>query len=75
MLLIATQTIESKVEVGQLFECKDLFESVEWDKMEKRDKLSFGRFFAKTVRDGRLSQIKRIERKQNNHAQYIKTEV
>lgn len=75
MLMIAKRKIETKVKTGQTFECKDLFESIEWNKLEKRDKLYFGKFFAKAVRDGKLKQIERIERKQNNHAQYIKMEV
>ena len=60
------------IQVGSEFELKGLFDEIEWNKLEKGEKISFGRDFANEVREGNIANIIMIERKQNNHRKYKK---
>ena len=44
MLLKAKQTIETKVEIGKVFKARDLFESIEWEKLKKGKESLSGSF-------------------------------
>lgn len=70
----AKSYIEKEVKPGTIFESKSLFEGVEWDALEKGDRINFGRYFANAVRDGTIKNVVRLERAHNNHARYIKME-
>ncbi len=69
----AESSIANKVKVGQKFEVRKLFEDVEWEKLSKGDRIQFGRDFSNAVKEGRFPNVERIQKAENNHAQYIKT--
>lgn len=71
----ANKRIEEDVCIGQCFVVRDLFESVDWEKLDKGDRIAFGKFFSNAVKTGIVPHVQRIEKKANNHAQYIKIDV
>ena len=70
-LTIAKNKIET-LDVGKKFEVKDLFETVEWTKLTKGERIGFGRFFANEVKEGKIEEIEALERGKNNHSRYKK---
>jgi len=68
----AIKIIEIKVVRNQKFELKGLFEECKWGNLTKGDRISFGKYFANEVREGRIKGIISIERLKNNHSQYQK---
>ena len=74
LLDYAKNFIENEMKPGTIFESKSLFEGVEWESLEKGDRIGFGRYFSNAVKNGRIKNIVRIERAKNNHARYIKLE-
>lgn len=74
MLNHAKDYIEKEVEPGTVFESKSLFGGVEWEALEKGDRIGFGRYFANAVRNGVVQNVVRLERAKNNHARYMKVE-
>lgn len=70
----AKEIINQKVKIGQRFELRSLFETVEWETLRKGERIQFGKDFANAVSEGRFPNIERVERGANNHAQYIKVE-
>lgn len=61
-----------KLETGTPFALKDLFEGVEWRKLEKGDRLGFGKYFKNAVLSGTVSHVEYIGKLQNNSASYRK---
>lgn len=57
---------------GTEFFLKDLFDGVEWQKMPKGDRLSFGKDFKKEVLGGLVPNTSYIGKADNNSAKYIK---
>lgn len=70
----AKNHIEKKVRVGTIFEAKSLFDGIEWEALKKGEKIGFGKYFANAVHDGAIKNVIRLERAENNHARYMKTE-
>ena len=68
----ASRSIERKVKIGKPFELRDLFEAVEWEELSKGDRIRFGKDFANAVKEELFPNVVRIQKAQNNHAQYIK---
>lgn len=68
----ATIAIETKLVKNQKFRLKGLFEECEWEKLTKGERISFGKYFANEVREGRIKGVISIERLKNNHSQYQK---
>ena len=68
----AISRIATNVDVNQQFELKDLFEGCEWSHLAKGERISFGRYFANEVREGRVHGLRALERGKNNHSRYIK---
>ena len=64
-----------KLPNGSLFELKELFAEVNWKKLSKGERITFGRFFANEVREGRLTKIVPLKRGKNNHSRYEKSGV
>lgn len=71
----ATDSIENSVQPGQKFELKSLFQPCEWEQLSKGERISFGKYFANEVREGKIENIRAIERAKNNHCNYIKDNV
>lgn len=65
-------TIDKKVSSKQKFQLKGLFEECEWEQLKKGERISFGRYFANEVREGKVKGVISIERLKNNHSQYQK---
>jgi hypothetical protein len=68
----AEKCITEKVADGKKFEIRSLFEAVEWEKLRKGDRIQFGKDFANAVKEGRFPNLKRVQKAENNHAQYVK---
>lgn len=68
----AMKSIENKVQPGQKFEVRHLFKDVEWGGLSKGERIYFGRLFSNTVKEGLIPGVTRIQKAENNHAQYIK---
>lgn len=68
----AKQYINENLQVDDIFTVSSLFNGNQWQKLTKGERISFGRYFSSLVKDGNLKNIKKIERKSNNHSQYIK---
>ena len=68
----AEKSITDKVKVGQKFEVRKLYEAVKWEELSKGDRIRFGKDFANAVSEGRFPNVKRIQKAENNHTQYIK---
>lgn len=68
----ASSSIERKVKIGKPFELRMLFEAVEWEELSKGDRIRFGKDFANAVEEGYFPNVVRIQKAQNNHAQYIR---
>lgn len=65
-------TIESNIRPGVKFEVRHLFPLHEWEDLSRGERISFGRYFADAVREGRLGLVSRCENGKNRHNQYIK---
>lgn len=68
----ARESIQTELSHDRVFELKSLFKECEWETLEKGERISFGKYFANEVREGRIDGVKRVERGKNNHTQYIK---
>lgn len=64
--------LDSKVGIGQKFECKSLFPGHEWDQLSSGERKSFGRYFSNEVREGRVKGVARSDQAKNRHNVYIK---
>lgn len=71
----ARDSIESRVQVGQAFELKSLFQLCEWEQLTKGERISLGKFFANEVREGNLENVRAVEHGKDNHRKYIKNSV
>ncbi len=71
-LTTANAKIANDVQIGSKFEIKALFPEYEWGQLTKGDRISFGKFFANEVREGKIPYIRAVEKNKNNHSQYIK---
>ena len=69
----AIDSIDTKVKAHQKFELKSLFEGCKWALLSKGDRISFGKFFANEVREGKIKNVVAVERGRDNHSKYIKT--
>lgn len=68
----AKQNALIKVKNGEVFELKDLFDGVEWERLSKGDRIRFGKFFANAISERKIPEIKRVQKGANNHTRYIK---
>ncbi len=50
-----------KLPQGKVFEVKELFNGIEWNELNAKEKQSFGRFFSSAYNDGKLNNIERVE--------------
>ncbi len=64
--------IQTTLPTNRAFELKSLFMECEWEALKKGERISFGKYFANEVREGRVDGIKPVERGKNNHSRYIK---
>ncbi len=63
-----------KIEPNAPFILKNLFEGYEWEALTAGERRLFGIHFSNEVKDGRIKNIEKIEKRQNNSAQYVKKE-
>ena len=68
----ARESIQTTLLTNRAFELKSLFMECEWEALKKGERISFGKYFANEVREGRVDGIKLVERGKNNHSRYIK---
>lgn len=61
----------SKMEIGNKFVVKDLFEGVEWNNLNRGDRLFFGKHFKNQVSEDKISRVRYIGKLANNSSQYI----
>jgi hypothetical protein len=61
-----------KLNKGQEFELKSLFEGFEWESLKKGERIVFGKYFANEVRESRVNNVISIEKARNNHSKYLK---
>ena len=61
-----------KLLTGTIFILKDLFQGVEWNRLEKGQKLHFGRVFKNAVIHGEIPKVCFLKKAENNSAQYKK---
>ena len=71
-LLERANTHISAIPDGQVFLAKDLFPGIEWNQLQKGEKLSFGKQFKNAVLDGKFPSVVYIGKAENNSAQYQK---
>lgn len=57
---------------GYTFVLKDLFKGVEWDELQKGQKIYLGKKFKNAVTEGRFEGIRYIGKAENNSAKYQK---
>ena len=57
---------------NEFFFVKDLFHGTEWNKLERGEKLGFGRYFKYAVGNGFVQNVEYIGKADNNSAQYRK---
>ncbi len=57
---------------GTVFEVKELYKDIYWKRLSKGERISFGRYFANEVREGRIPDINALERGKDNHSRYVK---
>lgn len=68
----AKETISTQIRPGSKFEVKQLFPGHEWDALSKGERISFGRYFANSVGDGKIENVVRCENGKTRHNRYIK---
>ncbi len=61
-----------KMEIGQKFILKDLFDDDEWSSISKGKRVALGRFFAENVRSGQIEGIEFCEPKKGACNKYKK---
>lgn len=71
-MALAKETITTSIQPGIKFEVKQLFPGHKWDALSKGDRISFGRYFANCVSDGRIKNVARCENGRTRHNRYIK---
>ena len=71
-LLERANTHISAIPNGQVFLAKDLFSGIEWNQLQKGEKLSSGKQFKNAVLDGKFPSVVYIGKAENNSAQYQK---
>ena len=52
-----------KLPHGKVFEIKELFNGIEWNELNAKEKQGFGRFFSSAYNDEKINNIERV----NNH--------
>ena len=72
MMQIALENLNNSVDYNTPFESKNLFNGAEWEALTKKDRISFGRYFANEVSERSVPEVVRLERGKNNHARYMK---
>ena len=70
----AEKSIANKVKIGQKFELRGLFEQVRWEELTKGERIAFGKYFANAVAESLFPNVERIQKANNNHTLYKKTE-
>lgn len=60
----------AKLETGQIFYVKDLFEGYFWNNLPKNDRLGFGKHFKNQVDSKRITCVSYAGKAKNNSAQY-----
>ena len=68
------RNVIEQLPAGKKFELRNLFQELEWEDLPKGDRISFGKYFKNEVLEKRIANVEFINRKKNNHAQYIKLE-
>ena len=68
----ALKTLRDEVRVGQVFEAKHLFKEHRWNQLSRGEKIQFGTHFSNEFKEGRVPNVRRIERGRNNHTRYEK---
>lgn len=68
----AKQYINTNIQYNEKFIIKNLFNGNQWETLSKGERISFGRYFSELVKTEKINGVKKIERKANNHSQYIK---
>jgi len=63
----------STLQIGSVFEVKDLFDSIEWNKQESKDKRFFGKYFSCKYNDGVIKGIERVDYDKKISNRYRKT--
>lgn len=63
-----------KLEIGEGFEVKALFNGIDWENLTRGEKILFGRYFSNEVNDGNVKGVRKIGKAKNNHTIYIKYE-
>ena len=63
----------STLQIGSVFEVKDLFDSIEWNKQEPKDKRFFGKYFSCKYNDGVIKGIERVDYDKKISNKYRKT--
>ena len=71
----AVNTIDSEIQMGNLFEVKQLFPGHQWDSLSRGERSSFGKYFSEAVKEGRLPMIERCGEGRSHHNLYKKKEV
>lgn len=54
------------------FVLKELFEGYEWESITKGDRIMLGKIFKNQVLEGKIKDVRFVERKKNNHSKYEK---
>lgn len=54
------------------FVLKELFEGYEWESIPKGERIIFGKIFKNQVLEGKIKDVRFVERKKNNHSKYEK---
>lgn len=70
----AQYAIEKSVRPGEKFELKSLFQGHEWEKLANGERRTFGSYFSKAVKEGRIKYVQKCENTKTHHNQYIKVE-
>ena len=68
----ALVALKNEVRVGQVFVAKHLFTESRWNQLTRGEKIQFGTHFSNEYKEGKVPNVKRIERGKNNHTRYEK---
>lgn len=68
----AQYEIERSIHVGEKFELKSLFLGHEWETFDNGERRTFGAYFSRAVKEGRVKNVQKCENAKNHHNQYIK---